>query len=865
MSCKPILYITDGETKIDLLGQDGIYLDEWRPSSLSLKGGGIMTSSMFIDGSEVKEFTYENRTETFRLRAKFVNQDRGISVIRELDNLLVKARKYTSTIGMVDSPVYLAARGTGETNTRYAMIKDGRINEYQQPHGQPFLQPRKLSVWRSFTLAVQIGHWMANPPLVGTPLAIGRLNREGVEPKFNRGDVTSIQPDYILVKTHTPTGETYWYEVTNEPAPYTLVNNVITSNAGIFFGFSQPVEEILINLFTPPYTYPSGTVREWLYFENGIVNNPPIITDSTSLLEDSGRIVLDPSVYDDWKVTRLDVIDSSSRNASPKIVPGAADYKAYWYIWDISTNFAGTMYPEVEGGLPRPYGISYKDLGTTTEREIPMLNGSINPKDNEFKIYVEDSTGVFTQLSDHINVDLTNGLGSALYLDAIYFGLERSSSDGNNSRFNNLQVTIHNTVGNHLEANGEWQYWDSTAWVSLSPYIHYDDIQDFTFITTTKNSRRIAFNTPMDWQANWPSSLSPLEGFYIRWKVDSFSTTGEIKTVDIPPYIAEKPYVTTENVIGDDIGALFESVVRYTQGIVNGSGIHISSRSLSRGNDFRVVYNYDRRGDVGNDDGIEAGFINTSLPELEDFLEPGVMTLDHVSNTGQCTRIIPGTIDINYTKLTITIDKSISPQWAGSYIAVLRVFNQTNGWNDEILVRLSSLSPTYMGFPDYYDRTNYVPIPNDPGLKYINLGRIVVPEYVSGDLAFYVDFNHESGITIPDLHFGSLFLIPNDELYMFTTTGSPFELMGFDWVNPENYYLYTGSINRSGKKRRYSYLEQIDGSDVSSSPWMIVSNNIPSISNSKSRIWVLHEGEFDNTFTLKAEHVPRYISMRGDE
>lgn len=158
-----ILKITDGTTEVDLLGTDGYILNSWRPAISGYKGGGTYQSSSLSDGRRLVHKTFENVIERLDLKASGASQDILIRTTQELRRLLEKASDYWTT-SWQDEPVWIEAKASRETNTRYAIIQAGKIPDDDNPMSQPFLQPRCEAVMDGLTLLVERGHWLANEP-----------------------------------------------------------------------------------------------------------------------------------------------------------------------------------------------------------------------------------------------------------------------------------------------------------------------------------------------------------------------------------------------------------------------------------------------------------------------------------------------------------------------------------------------------------------------------------------------------------------------------------------------------------------------------------------------------------------------------
>ena len=159
----PALYITDGTTEVQLL-RGPFKLTDWRPARAPLKGGGVWRSSPFVDGRRLVAFRRDNIVDTFSLLVQGYTQDELIYVCQEADRLLTKAMQYWST-SWQDEPVYLVARGHGESNARYAHIHSYAFPNSANPYAPPFAEGSGLMLAQEdLTVVIEHGSWLEFPP-----------------------------------------------------------------------------------------------------------------------------------------------------------------------------------------------------------------------------------------------------------------------------------------------------------------------------------------------------------------------------------------------------------------------------------------------------------------------------------------------------------------------------------------------------------------------------------------------------------------------------------------------------------------------------------------------------------------------------
>lgn len=175
-----ILKITDGTTSIDLLGEtDGFMLREWTPAIPELKGGGISTGSPLSDGSALVIGAFDDTFENFDMVASGHDMDDLIYHLQNLRRLLQKGRDYWIT-QWHNQPVWIEARGSQETNTRYAIIKDWLLQTDDNPYAQPMYSSCRHSIADDLALTIKRGHWQNTVPGTGECVEISATQKFNV-------------------------------------------------------------------------------------------------------------------------------------------------------------------------------------------------------------------------------------------------------------------------------------------------------------------------------------------------------------------------------------------------------------------------------------------------------------------------------------------------------------------------------------------------------------------------------------------------------------------------------------------------------------------------------------------------------------
>jgi len=173
MAYTPILHISDGTTTVNLLSRGGgLYLRSWTPNYPELKNNGVRASSPIAHGERITVHTYTDIIDTFELAIIGATQDNTIEDIQNLHRLLLKAQQYWTTDWQND-PVWIAARGPSETNTRYAIIKDYRWPNDNNPYAQPFFpQASRRPAMTEVRLILEHGIWQSEIPGDGLGVCI---------------------------------------------------------------------------------------------------------------------------------------------------------------------------------------------------------------------------------------------------------------------------------------------------------------------------------------------------------------------------------------------------------------------------------------------------------------------------------------------------------------------------------------------------------------------------------------------------------------------------------------------------------------------------------------------------------------------
>lgn len=163
------LEITDGTTTIGLLNmqKSGFCITGWEPAIQDLKAGGTWADPPTSDERELIVSQLANVEETYTFDVSAASPDELIGKLRDLRALLEKGRQYVPTEWQ-DTPVDLVAQGYGDTNVRYARVKNWRTPADGFPYGPPMWDTIEGTAIEDFQIVIERGAWQANRSGVGT-------------------------------------------------------------------------------------------------------------------------------------------------------------------------------------------------------------------------------------------------------------------------------------------------------------------------------------------------------------------------------------------------------------------------------------------------------------------------------------------------------------------------------------------------------------------------------------------------------------------------------------------------------------------------------------------------------------------------
>jgi len=156
--------------RINLLDPNGIMLKDWVP----VEGGHDSTyvESSLGDYGQVIFYRETDVDEKLVLVIKRTDQDSVIKMGQDLRRMLRTALNYWTDSWRGDF-VYIQARAKDETNTRYAIIKDGEIPKDNNPFALPFASCNPIT--DNFELFITRGPWLDDVPGTATAIELSAI------------------------------------------------------------------------------------------------------------------------------------------------------------------------------------------------------------------------------------------------------------------------------------------------------------------------------------------------------------------------------------------------------------------------------------------------------------------------------------------------------------------------------------------------------------------------------------------------------------------------------------------------------------------------------------------------------------------
>lgn len=299
-----ILNITDGTTTISLINpSSGFHLINWVPAITDYKGGGVFQDPPLADWRQLRVAKWATAVENFGLTINGQNPNGVAYMLQELRRLLEKANAYWTSDWQND-PVWVEARASCETNTRYCLVVKGRLANDQNYYRQPFTGIR--TTMRDLPLIIERRAWLENAPGVGVGVELS--NQVTYDGRTLGREVTAANEIFIANK-RTIANITNVHVTTAGPnlmdaaLPQTITN--ISGTNSTYFGIdtsvsdSGPFNSLVFDIGT---TRSGGGAIIWEYWNGAWVSIDTSwnLYDGTVGFTSAGVGIVSWDQPDDW-------------------------------------------------------------------------------------------------------------------------------------------------------------------------------------------------------------------------------------------------------------------------------------------------------------------------------------------------------------------------------------------------------------------------------------------------------------------------------------------------------------------------------------------------------------------------------------
>jgi len=858
-----VLKITDGVSYINLLSlNDGFMLRDWTPTIPELKGGGLTTGSPFSDGSILILGTLDDTYESFDIVVSGPNMDDVIGHLQDLRRMLQKARNYWIA-NWHGQPVWIEARGSTETNTRYAIVKDWLLQTDDNPYAQPMYSSCSRSVANDLTLTIRRGHWQNIQPGSGVCVEASSTQNFNVLGSDTVSVAASAQDAFIDTSAGTislagtslffgGTGFRYWGGMY-----FPAVN--IPNNGKVLRAYLQFISSASASSKIEAYIYGESSATPSVF---------STYTDFRSRPRTFNKVIWNPVPwYLGTTYTTVDITD---------VVQEIVDLPG----WALGNNMViFVQYWQSGGPPPVPTdGIRFASSFDNVTYTEPVLVIEWDTSDTVYgreatclpEVYVANKynraqlTHVFTY--DASGTSYTSRMGNYPYDlypavpaagDTIMFGISTAVDDS--GPFTSLIFDII-TAATGITSD-IWEYSNGAAtWDTLAVTDNTDDSTGVSFTVLGVNG--VHWVSPDDWTT---ATYNGVTAYWVRCRVLAVSSP-------IPPtqgnrdvYTVVVPYIDiAEDQVPGDITALARAVIHnnsFTADYMVKS-LWMALRSNRRGENFVSHINIS---DEQNPDDITVTVAGASSAFIDSI----------GAATGRVARWNPAGAETMSNQVYITIAQPLIQEYVGTFQMFLRA-QQIGGAVGDMSVRVQAAMGS--GGPFFTSETLFTTIQND-GYELFHLGIVRIPPTVDtfrvselSTLYLYIDAANTNDTVPGDLYIHDLILMPADEWIgnfsiINETSTDTSALLG-------NSRILDISSLTNPRRELIANLHQDTNLREVLEPWKYISpGGFILQNNAAQRLYFLEESLTINydpfcpheiSMFVELEAAARYFSMRGD-
>lgn len=882
----PLLRISDGTTTVNLLAnRDGFGLAEWYPQIAPLKDGGVYSGNVMVDNRQLIHGVFDNVVETFNLRLHSRTQDKAIENTQKLRRLLQKAREYWTTVWQRE-PVWIEARAPNETNTRYALIHNWETPGDANPFAQPFFSCP--AIMDEFTLVVERGHWLSNPPgesecamisgnqnfdEAGAGTGVTENTTEGV----GEGEDVSDYVDVTGGGWMTYTADVVELSSMVSVFHYHGVGSVICNGSARFVDVDIPRNakisaasitltgvfstdannmEIHISAFYTKNPHQLLTVADW---EEAIATRTDEVVWTVGAIVD-GTPYTTPDLSDMIQ-EMVDRVDWEE---------GDAIIILFLYGMDDVTGtkgFSGFNY----GGRPNPQlYVEFQDVVSSTygqtetcTEDVVFVANKHNRANISAMFRYDDSLGSWSgnliqgaEGMPYILLPTTPAVGDALYV-GVNTGLFTYGP------FCNVIFDIGTAA---TGVYGHWEYYNG-AWVDLPVRDEMRNALGAGFTTT--GVKGVFFSQQVDWDGML--MVNGVQGYWIRYIVDTVTTPTHPHQQNRNPYTVIWPFFEiAEDEISGDLPCLTKVIVKNRSQSTTSPYLYLGAtrvimglRNCDRGDDFSAYINL--RGGIESQ---QNPFGVYCIPESamvvtynSNYAPSGKVFRFNPSDGQSPTGMVLG-FRVDFLGQTLT-------QYTGTYRCFIRVRRESGALGT---TRVKIATVFGEGDPENYSETITLPF---VGIGWIlaDMGIIkIYPRLWAGaeeaaqfSINVYVENTDANAV---DIHFVDMILMPVDEWVGDFRFTNDLKLSSQFYNDPR---LWVDSLGDMSQELRVIGVNQSD--HIITTLSKINSGSIFLQANKKQRMWFLFDdcnlaypgiSDINVCHSVTVRKNQRYFSMRGN-
>lgn len=387
-----ILDLINNLDTVDLLDPDTINLISWEPS-LPPRRESVHVP-IYDNGSTLISSQFDNIVETFTFSIAGNSQDNVITNLRNLTSILEAAKAYY--IGLKSTPTYLRAKANNETGTRYAIVKNYKLEKLSQvlgptpfgssgmkvygqayPAGLPqIVLVLELDLWRSqapgsYDTVLAANYETFDSNVYGTVDSLGDpvpVSSVFIANKYNKANLNRIYKFDTSGSAYTLISS---YPVALFPSPIGVGDILYVGSGGVTD--SGPFNNVAFNLTT---VATAAMTIAWEYWDGATWSSLSSVYDGTSGFSASGQQIITFSSPSDWSSTsvngvsafwaRARITNLNGNSTSP--VQSEGIYTATWPFIEIQDDQVGGDIPALARYLIRM--LSYSSLSGKVIRLI---------------------------------------------------------------------------------------------------------------------------------------------------------------------------------------------------------------------------------------------------------------------------------------------------------------------------------------------------------------------------------------------------------------------------------------------------------------------------------------------------------------